>query len=104
MTNIYKLSIIKNIKEWINNMNISDVKLMNEVEIKQTIGRMESDMKSLVDRLNAELEQLQKCKEYNQEYKPNSLGVVQGQGNSIDNNCGKLGALYETKDLLKGLE
>lgn len=46
-------------------MNISDAKLMNEVEIKQTINRMESDMKSLIDRLNAELEQLQNVENLN---------------------------------------
>jgi len=85
-------------------MNISDTKLMNQVEIKQTIGRIESDMKSLIDRLNAELEQLQKCREFKQEYKPNTLGIVQGQGLSIDINCSKLGALYESKELLDGLE
>jgi len=85
-------------------MNISDVKLMNDVEIKQTIGRIESDMKSLRNRLEAELEHLQKCKELNQDYIPNTLGIVQSQGNSIDNQCGKLGALYESKGLLNGLD
>lgn len=85
-------------------MSISDVKMINEVEIKQTIGRIESDMKSLMSRLEAELEHLKKCKELKQDYIPNNLGIVQGQGLSIDINCSKLGALYETKGLLVGLE
>lgn len=85
-------------------MNISDVKITNDVEIKQTIGRIESDMKSLLSKLESELEHLQKCRELKQDYIPNHLGIVQGQGLSIDNNCGKLGALYETKGLLDSLE
>lgn len=85
-------------------MNISDAKIMNEVEIKQTINRMEADMKSLMNRFETELEHLQKCRELKQDYIPNTLGIVQSQGNSIDNQCGKLGALYEAKELLKGLE
>lgn len=85
-------------------IKISDAKLMNSVEIKQTTGRIEADMKSLVRTLEYELEQLQKCRELNQEYKPNSLGIVQGQGLSIDINCSKLRALYESKELFDGLE
>ena len=65
---------------------------------------MESDMKSLISRLESEIEQLQKCREFKQEYKPNTLGIVQTHGLAIDINCSKLGALYEAKELLNGLD
>jgi hypothetical protein len=85
-------------------MNISDAKRENLINIRQSTNKIESDIKRLIFDLEVELKQIQKCKEENKDYNVNSRGIVQTSGTSIDNECSRLRALYETKELLDGLE
>lgn len=64
-----------------------------EIEIKSLRDmykeNLKRNMKSLIRDLQVELEQLEK----NENYKPNSCGIVQRQGANIDELCIKLGVL-----------
>lgn len=73
---------------------------LNEMKIKETEEKLVSSIKKLRDKLNRELEQIKACESMKQEYRPNKLGVVQEKGQEIDNLCGRLGGLYEMRDIL----
>lgn len=77
---------------------------LNQIKIDGATEKLVSSMENLRDRLNQELEmiKLHKEKRSGTEYQPNSLGIVQDKGCEIDNICGRLGGLYEMKEILDG--
>lgn len=73
-----------------------------DMKIKATINQIERKLEILEKILQEEREKLHWYYEGAREYKPNSLGIIQGLGTEIDNLCGKIGALYEVKDVVTG--
>lgn len=73
-----------------------------DMKIKATINQIERKLEILERTLHDEREKLYWYHEGAKEYKPNSLGIIQGLGAEIDNLCGKIGALYEVKDVITG--
>lgn len=71
-------------------------KIFIEVEIKNTRGKLISETESLISDLQYMVEQLK----LDVDYEPNSLGVVQGSGSSIDVLCGKLNTLKNIQEVL----
>lgn len=69
-----------------------------DIKIKGTKDKLISKINSLKDNLEYVLDMMDK----NPEYKPNSLGIVQFDGQEIDNLCGRLGGLQEMKDVISG--
>jgi hypothetical protein len=85
-------------------MEVSDVKRENLLNIRQSTNKIETDIKRLIFDLEVELKQIQKCKEENKDYNVNGRGIIQSSAVSIDTECSRLRALYETKELLDGLK
>jgi hypothetical protein len=81
-------------------MEKNTAKMQNESLINSTVRRLESDMEMLMKDLQNELKQIKDCREHGVQYKPNTLGIVQGQAFAIDNLCGRLGALLNIKEYL----
>lgn len=77
------------------NNNFTD--RMLEVKINGARNKLISNMESLKRTLEYEISQL----EENPNHKPNSLGVIQYSGVEIDVLCGKLGSLYEMKEVIE---
>lgn len=69
-----------------------------DIKIKGTRNKLISKINSLKDNLDYVLDMMEK----NPNYKPNSLGIVQFDGQEIDNLCGRLGGLQEMKDVIIG--
>lgn len=70
---------------------------MLEVKIEQSRKNLIDRIESLRNRLDIELKQIGGL----ENYYPNELGIVQSLGQEIDVLCGKLGALYEMKDVME---
>ena len=70
---------------------------MLEVKIEQSRKKLIDRIESLRNRLDIELKQISGLENYH----PNELGIVQSLGQEIDVLCGKLGALYEMKDVME---
>lgn len=69
-----------------------------DIKIKGTRNKLISRINSLKNELEYVLDMMEK----NPNYKPNSLGIVQFNGQEIDNLCGRMGALQEMKDVISG--
>ena len=79
------------------NMETKFSERMLEVKIESSRNKLMSRIKSLKDNLDYTLEMLEK----DENYKPNSLGIIQSSGVEIDVLCSKLSTLYEMKELLE---
>lgn len=69
-----------------------------DIKINGTKSKLVSKINSLKNNLEYVLDIIEK----NPDYKPNSLGIVQFDGQEIDVLCGRLGSLYEIKDVIAG--
>lgn len=73
---------------------MNNVDMIN-IRIERTRNRLIEDMERAIRNLQYEVNQLKD----NENYKPNSLGVI--QYNSIDVTCSRLAALHEAKELIE---
>lgn len=69
-----------------------------DVKINSIRNKLISKINSLKNELEHTLEMMEKV----DNYKLNSLGIIQSEGQEIDVLCGKLGILYEIKDVITG--
>ena len=69
-----------------------------DVKINSIRNKLISKINSLKNELEHTLEMMEKV----DNYKLNSLGIIQSEGQEIDVLCGKLGILYEIKDAITG--
>lgn len=72
------------------------IKIQIETEYKSTRNKLITEMKNMIDDLEHNIYILEK----NEESTPNSLGVIQGYGSSIDVLCSKLSTLKTIKTIL----
>jgi len=73
------------------------LKIRIETDLKWKKQDLISKLKSLVNSLNCEIESL----ENNENYTPNSMGIIQGEASVIDNLCGRINALDDIHKMLK---
>lgn len=79
-------------------MNSNEMlKIRIETDLKWKKQDLISKLKSLVNSLNCEIESL----ENNENYTPNSMGIIQGEASVIDNLCGRINALDDIHKMLK---
>lgn len=79
-------------------MNYNEMlKIRIETDLKWSRSDLISKLKSLADSLNHEIELL----ENNENYTPNSMGIIQGEASAIDNLCGKINTLDDINKMLK---
>lgn len=79
-------------------MNYNEMlKIRIETDLKWNRLDLISKLKSLADSLNHEIELL----ENNENYTPNSMGIIQGEASAIDNLCGKINTLDDINKMLK---
>ena len=79
-------------------MNYNEMlKIRIETDLKWCKLDLVAKLKSLADSLNHEIELL----ENNENYTPNSMGIIQGEASAIDNLCGKINALDDINKMLK---
>nr|DAZ34399.1 MAG TPA: hypothetical protein [Caudoviricetes sp.] len=79
-------------------MNYNEMlKIRIETDLKWCKLDLVAKLKSLTDSLNHEIELL----ENNENYTPNSMGIIQGEASTIDNLCGKINALDGINKMLK---
>ena len=84
--------------EYLTNSETNDMVL--DIKIKATIKKIENKLKILDDVLKEERKVLYWYLEGVADYKPNALGIIQNLGSEIDNLCGRLGALYDARDVI----
>lgn len=73
------------------------LKFKVDAEWKNRRIELLDQLKSLECTLRSEIQNIEK----NEDYCPNSLGIIQSQGSRIDNLCGKLTVL---KDMKEGIQ
>lgn len=73
------------------------LKIRIETDLKWKKQDLISKLKSLVNSLNCEIESL----ENNENYTPNSMGIIQGEASVIDNLCRRINALDDIHKMLK---
>ena len=73
------------------------LKIRIETDLKWKKQDLISKLKSLVNSLNCEIESL----ENNENYTPNSMGIIQGEASTIDNLCGRINTLDDISKMLK---
>ena len=73
------------------------LKIRIETDLKWKKQDLISKLKSLVNSLNCEIESL----ENNENYTPNSMGIIQGEASAIDNLCGRINTLDDISKMLK---
>lgn len=73
------------------------LKIRIETDLKWCKLDLVAKLKSLSNSLNHEIELL----ENNENYTPNSMGIIQGEASTIDNLCGKINALDGINKMLK---
>ena len=79
-------------------MNYNEMlKIRIETDLKWSRSDLISKLKSLSNSLNHEIELL----ENNENYTPNSMGIIQGEASAIDNLCGKINTLDDINKMLK---
>lgn len=79
-------------------MNYNEMlKIRIETNLKWCKLDLIAKLKSLTDSLNHEIELL----ENNENYTPNSMGIIQGEASTIDNLCGKINILDDINKMLK---
>lgn len=79
-------------------MNYNEMlKIRIETDLKWRKLDLVAKLKSLADSLNHEIELL----ENNENYTPNSMGIIQGEASTIDNLCGKINILDDINKMLK---
>ena len=79
-------------------MNYNEMlKIRIETDLKWSRSDLISKLKSLSNSLNREIELL----ENNENYTPNSMGIIQGEASAIDNLCGKINTLDNINKMLK---
>ena len=79
-------------------MNYDEMlKIRIETDLKWCKLDLVAKLKILADSLNHEIELL----ENNENYTPNSMGIIQGEASAIDNLCGKINALDGINKMLK---
>ena len=79
-------------------MNYNEMlKIRIETDLKWKKQDLISKLKSLTNSLNCEIESL----ENNENYTPNSMGIIQGEASAIDNLCGKINTLDDINKMLK---
>lgn len=79
-------------------MNYNEMlKIRIETDLKWCKLDLVAKLKSLTNSLNHEIELL----ENNENYTPNSMGIIQGEASAIDNLCGKINALDGINKMLK---
>lgn len=72
-----------------------------ELSKENKLNNLYEELKSLRNRLNIEIKNIEKCKQHNVNYSPNSLGIVQEQGRTIDLYCANISTQQEIIDILK---
>lgn len=75
---------------------------VNEMVLDVKINGSRKKLISKINSLKSNLEYVLDMMEKNPEYRPNSLGIIQFDGQEIDVLCGRLGSLYEMKDVVSG--
>lgn len=73
------------------------LKIRIETDLKWCKLDLVAKLKSLSNSLNHEIELL----ENNENYTPNSMGIIQGEASAIDNLCGKINTLDDINKMLK---
>ncbi len=73
------------------------VKMKIETDLKWSRADLISKLKSLANSLNHEIKLL----ENNENYTPNSMGIIQSEASIIDNLCGKINVLDSIDKMLK---
>lgn len=73
------------------------LKIRIETDLKWCKLDLVAKLKSLSNSLNHEIELL----ENNENYTPNSMGIIQGEASAIDNLCGKINVLDDINKMLK---
>lgn len=73
------------------------VKMKIETDLKWSKADLISKLKSLANSLNHEIGLL----ENNENYTPNSMGIIQSEASIIDNLCGKINVLDSIDKMLK---
>lgn len=82
--------------EYLTNSEVNEMVL--DVKINGSRKKLISKINSLKSNLECVLDMMEK----NPKYRPNSLGIIQFDGQEIDVLCGRLGSLYEMKDVVSG--
>lgn len=76
----------------------------NQMRIDNSIEQLRKKLILLRNELDGELKKIDECKEKGKDYRPNEAGIIQVDGNKIDNICGKIAGLYEMRDILQDEE
>lgn len=80
-------------------MNIQELQVINDADLKISKNKLKNSLISLRSAIDNELRIIE---QENNDYSPSSkLGIIQGEGNVIDNLIGKISVLSSNKDKLK---
>ena len=88
-------------------MNINDIRMLKNADYVGTVNKLESELKTLKNNIDCVLNNIKLYKNKENEFVDlgkYSLGLIQGQGCSIDNLCGKICELKDVITLLNNIK